>query len=85
MNAKLSVFVICVEAIVYLLLYNLHDCTFKQFKLSFIIILGDFNTISNNWWPDNITSPEGNHINSLISMCDFYQIISELSPSNYIL
>ena len=27
MNAKISVFVICVEAIIYLLLYNLHDCT----------------------------------------------------------
>ena len=25
MNAKISVFVICVEAIIYLLLYNLHD------------------------------------------------------------
>ena len=29
MNAKISVSVICVEAIIYLLLYNLHDCTFK--------------------------------------------------------
>ena len=29
MNAKVSVFVICVEAIVCLLLYNLHDCTFN--------------------------------------------------------
>ena len=29
MNAKISVFVICVEAIIYLLLGNLHDCTFK--------------------------------------------------------
>ena len=29
MNAKLSVFVISVEANIYLLLYNLHDCTFK--------------------------------------------------------
>ena len=29
MNAKISVFIICVEAIIYLLLYNLHDCTFK--------------------------------------------------------
>ena len=29
MNAKISVFVICVEAITYLLLYNLHDCTFN--------------------------------------------------------
>ena len=30
MNAKISVFVICVEAIVYLLLYNFHDCTFDE-------------------------------------------------------
>ena len=29
MNAKISVFVIRAEAIVYLL-YNLHDCTFKS-------------------------------------------------------
>ena len=29
MNAKISVFVVCVEAIIYLLLYSLHDCTFK--------------------------------------------------------
>ena len=30
MNAKISMFVICVEAIIYLLLYNLHDCTFNE-------------------------------------------------------
>ena len=29
MNANILVFVICVEAIICLLLYNLHDCTFK--------------------------------------------------------
>ena len=29
-NAKISVFIICGEAIIYLLLYNLHDCTFKD-------------------------------------------------------
>ena len=29
MNASISEFVICVEAIIYLLLYNLHDCTFQ--------------------------------------------------------
>ena len=29
MNAKISVFVIRVEAIIYLLLYDLHDCIFK--------------------------------------------------------
>ena len=29
MNAKISVLVICVETIIYLLLYNLHGCTFN--------------------------------------------------------
>ena len=29
MNVKIPVFVICVEAVIYLLLYNLHECTFK--------------------------------------------------------
>ena len=30
-NAKISVFVICVETIIYLLLYTLHDYTFDRF------------------------------------------------------
>ena len=30
MNAKISVFVNFVEAIIYLLLYSLHDCVFKE-------------------------------------------------------
>ena len=30
MNAKITVFVICAETIIYLLLYNFHDCTFKN-------------------------------------------------------
>ena len=30
MNAKILVFVVCVEAIIYLLLCNLHNCTFKH-------------------------------------------------------
>ena len=29
MNVKISVFVFCDEAIMYLLLYDLRDCTFK--------------------------------------------------------
>ena len=32
MNAKFSVFVICLEMIIYLLLYILHDCTFNFCK-----------------------------------------------------
>ena len=30
MNAKISVSVISVEAMIYFLLYNLYDCTFNQ-------------------------------------------------------
>ena len=30
MDAKMSLFAICVKAITYLLLYNLHDCTFNN-------------------------------------------------------
>ena len=32
MNANILVFFICVKAIIYLLLYNLHDCTFNAGK-----------------------------------------------------
>ena len=35
MNAKISVFVICIEVIIYLLLYNLLDCTFKRTHVLF--------------------------------------------------
>ena len=35
MNAKISVFVIFVKVIIYLLLHNLHDCTFKPNKQVF--------------------------------------------------
>ena len=44
MNVKISVFVIYVEAIIYLLLYHLHDRTFK-YRLSFVIFLDCFSTI----------------------------------------
>ena len=36
MNLKISIFVICVEAIIYLLLHNLHDCTFNISILLFV-------------------------------------------------
>ena len=49
----------------------------KQLKPSFTIILGDFSARSSDWWPDDITSPEGTHINSLISIYGFDQLISD--------
>ena len=36
MNTKVSVFVICVEAIIYLLLHDLHDGTFIRFFLLYL-------------------------------------------------
>ena len=39
MNAKISVFVIYVEAIIYFLLYNLHDCTFNKKKTFYIFAI----------------------------------------------
>ena len=42
MNAKTSVFVICVAAIIYLLLYNLHDCTFMFLQTI------ELSTVNNN-------------------------------------
>ena len=48
-NAKISVFVICVEVIVYLLLYNLHDCTFKTFKI-FLSEKNDLTCLKASLW-----------------------------------
>ena len=38
MNAKTSLFVICIEAIIYLLLYNLYDCTFNSFTCPLVFL-----------------------------------------------
>ena len=35
-NAKISVFVICLEAIIYLLLFNLHNCTFNAIRKYYV-------------------------------------------------
>ena len=41
MNTKISVFAICIEAIISLLLFNLHDCTFnnKACITTFVLVL----------------------------------------------
>ena len=39
MNAKISVFVIYVEANIYLLSYNLHDCTFNILDTEHLVIV----------------------------------------------
>ena len=42
----------------------------------FTMILGDFNARLYSWWPQDILSVEGNHIDSLTSMCGLHQVIS---------
>ena len=37
---KIAMFVVSVEVIIYLLLYNLHDCTFKRKKLTYRFYAG---------------------------------------------
>ena len=39
MNAKFSLFDICIEAIIYLLLYNLHGSTFNTAQYEYIFNL----------------------------------------------
>ena len=39
-NVKIAMFVISVEVIIYLLLYNLHDYTFKRKKLTYRFYAG---------------------------------------------
>ena len=47
MNAKIFVFVICVEIIIYLLLYNLHDCTIYNTLPPFLEFSSRFRSLSN--------------------------------------
>ena len=49
MNAKISVFVICVETIIYLSLHNLHDFTFKVFTISSDKLVRKRNTGKDFW------------------------------------
>ena len=56
MNAKISVFVICVKAVIYLLLYDLPDCTFKGNKdLISYFVYNKFNkALSRSQYPNSV-------------------------------
>ena len=49
----------------------------KQFRPSFTIILGDFNARSKSQWPEDNTSYEDIHIESLTTMHGFQHLISD--------
>ena len=49
----------------------------KQFRPSFTIIIGNFNARSKSWLPDDVTSHEGTHIESLKTMHGLQQLISD--------
>ena len=59
MNTKISVFVVYVKAIIYLLLYNLHDCAFN-------ISVKDDNLkgFCDNYGPKTLTRKQTCHKNS---------------------
>ena len=50
MNAKISVFVICAKAIIYLLLFNLYGCTFYASSTAFTRRFNYFMICSENQW-----------------------------------
>ena len=57
MIAKISVFVICVEAIIYLLLYDLNDCTFKRtFNFGSIRVIILLQCRARVWFPQKLSS-----------------------------
>ena len=49
----------------------------KQFRSSFVVILGDFNAKSKSWWNKDITSNEGSQIDSLATTYGLQQLISD--------
>ena len=71
MNAKISVFVICVETIIYLLVYKLHDCTFK---LGHRITYGSCQAVS--------TTKQYNI--ELIELFDFELVSSHITCHRYV-
>ena len=49
-------------------------------KSLFTIVLGDFvNAWSSSWWKEDKTIPEGTHLEALISLHNFHQLISGLT------
>ena len=56
MNAKISVFAISVKAIIYLLVYNLHDCTFNGNFKDFTENLGLYEGVKRPECNPNFTS-----------------------------
>ena len=49
----------------------------SQLKSSFLVILGGFNARSRSWWCEDITSHEGNQLESLAISCGLHQLISD--------
>ena len=47
----------------------------KQLQPPFAIMLDDFNARFESWWPDDITSPEGTGIDSLLTVHGLLQLI----------
>ena len=44
---------------------------------NFILVIGDFNVRSSSWWKNDLTTIEGNQVNSITSSYDLNQLICE--------
>ena len=44
---------------------------------NFILVIGDFNVRSSSWWKNDLTTNEGNQVNSITSSYDLNQLICE--------
>ena len=44
---------------------------------NFILVIGDFNVRSSSWWKIDLTTIEGNQVNSITSSYDLNQLICE--------
>ena len=47
----------------------------QQFRSSFVVILGDFNSRSKSWWNEDIISNDGSQIDLLTTTCGLGQLI----------
>ena len=78
MNAKISMFVICVETILYLLLHNLHDCTFKNDSVSPLHNISDCQNAKNapncSEWRMGFSGYLGGNFRILTFLCTSLQI-----------
>ena len=85
MIAKISVFVICIEAVIYLLLYNLHNCTFNRQHILFLDIENDniYLSFRKIYWSSFVTQQKFPIKIKFFSPLNRNLMMSRNSPNNF--